>query len=52
MAAAHADGHPRFVEKDETASWNPPNVLQEYCAPCHYVRTQTLQRPSAFFLTT
>lgn len=38
MAATHRDGHPRFVEKDETAGWNPPNLLQEYLAPCHYVR--------------
>ncbi len=52
MAAAHRDGHPRFVEEDETVRWNPPNMLQEYFAPLHYIRAQTLQRPSAFFFTT
>ena len=52
VATAHRQVHPRFVEEDEPARWDVPDLVQVGRALGDDVRPQTLQWPSAFFFTT
>jgi hypothetical protein len=52
VAAAHRQVEARLVEEDETIDRHPTDLPQEGVSFDDDVRPETLQRPSAFFLTT
>jgi hypothetical protein len=52
MTAADGYVKARLVEKDQAVDANSTDSLAIDGSFCDYVRTQTLQRPSPFFLTT